>query len=85
MMKTHKLKYFVLIASVCTLSACSIFKNSAPVYEVDPVCHMKVDKAEAYTYKYKDVEYYFDNINCRESFKMDPEAVLKKNSCDVKK
>jgi YHS domain-containing protein len=65
-------------------SACSIFKNSLPQYEIDPVCNMKVDKSEAYTWKYKGVEYYFDNINCKETFKMNPENILKKNNCEPK-
>ena len=41
--------------------------------------------AEAYTWEYKGVEYYFDNINCQKVFKMDPENILKKNSCEPKK
>jgi YHS domain-containing protein len=44
----------------------------------DLVCGMKVNKTQAYTYKYKDVEYYFDSKNCKESFKMNPEKFIKK-------
>ena len=66
------------------MSGCVIFKTKPVEYEIDPVCHMKVDKSEAYMWKYNNVKYYFDNIHCKETFKMNPEAVLKRNACDVK-
>ena len=46
-------------------------------HSTDLVCNMKVNKSEAYTYKYKDVEYFFDSKNCKEVFKMNPEKFLK--------
>jgi YHS domain-containing protein len=84
-MKNFNIKLLGLVIIIAHISACSVFKNTAPVYEIDPVCHMKVDKAEAFKWKYNGVEYYFDNINCEETFKMDPENILKKNNCDPKK
>lgn len=43
----------------------------------DLVCGMKVTKSEAYSYKYKDVEYFFDSKDCKTSFKMNPEKFIK--------
>jgi YHS domain-containing protein len=74
----------VVILICMAISSCSIFKSSTPEYAIDPVCGMKVDKAEAYTSKYNGQKYYFDNYNCRESFKMNPESILAKKKCDVK-
>jgi YHS domain-containing protein len=51
-----------------------------PQYVIDPVCGMKVDKSEAYRYKYQGATYYFDNYNCKQSFKMTPEKFLN-NKC----
>lgn len=84
-MKNVNFKLLSLVIIIITAVSCSVFKNSPPKYEIDPVCHMKVGISEAYTWKYKGVEYYFDGINCKETFKMDPENILKKNSCEPKK
>jgi YHS domain-containing protein len=43
----------------------------------DPVCGMQVTKSEAYSYKYKGVEYFFDSKDCKTSFKMNPEKFIK--------
>ena len=51
--------------------------NATPEYSTDLVCDMKVDKLHAYTYKYQGVEYFFDNKNCKEAFKMNPEKFIK--------
>lgn len=85
-MKNINLKLSSLAIVILMTSSCILFKDSPIVYEIDPVCHMKVDKSEAFTYKYKDVEYYFESINCQKIFKMDPENILiKNNSCETKK
>ena len=44
---------------------------------IDPVCGMKVNNNEAYTYKYNDVEYFFDSKDCKAAFKMNPEKFIK--------
>ena len=68
------------------LGSCTVINSSqsAPEYMIDPVCGMKVDKAEAYTSKYKDNKYYFDNYNCKQSFKMNPEKFLQTNCAEIK-
>ena len=43
----------------------------------DPVCGMQVTKSEAYSYKYKGVEYLFDSKDCKTAFKMNPEKFIK--------
>jgi YHS domain-containing protein len=57
-----------------------IKKNSLSTTEnsTDPVCGMQVTKSEAYSYKYKGVEYFFDSKDCKTSFKMNPEKFIKK-------
>lgn len=54
-------------------------KNSITSVEnsTDLVCGMKVNKSEAYSYKYKDVEYFFDSKDCKAAFKMNPEKFIK--------
>ena len=56
-----------------------IKKNSMSSLEniTDLVCGMKVNKSEAYTYKYKSVEYFFDSKDCKEAFKMNSEKFIK--------
>ena len=49
----------------------------------DPVCGMKVNKAESYDLKYKGQNYYFDSYECRETFKSNPEKFVK-NICAPK-
>jgi YHS domain-containing protein len=41
-----------------------------------PVCGMKVKMGSSYDWKYEKTTYYFDNYNCRETFKMDPKKFL---------
>lgn len=83
MKKTNKTPFFFLLAVTCGMfilmvMSCNVFKsNHTPQYSVDPVCNMKVDKSEAYTYKYKGIEYFFDSKNCKETFKMNPEKFIK--------
>ena len=45
---------------------------------------MKVNKSEAYTYKYKDKKYYFDNYSCKEAFKMNPGKFINSKCADTK-
>ena len=71
---------FILVS----LSSCMMFKNSPKIYVIDLVCGMKVDKAEAYTWKYDSVTYYFDTYNCKESFKMNPKKYIE-NKCVIQK
>lgn len=65
------------------LQSCAVLKGQGNIigYEVDPVCGMKVAKSEAFTWKYKGTEYYFDSYNCKVAFKMNPEKFLEKQPC----
>lgn len=74
-----------LLAIIVAFSSCTTFKSnsSAPEYEIDLVCGMKVNKADAYTYKYEGRKYYFDNYNCKEAFKMNPKKFIE-NKCATK-
>jgi YHS domain-containing protein len=56
-----------------------IKKNSLSTTEnsTDLVCGMQVTKSEAYSYKYKGVEYFFDSKDCKTSFKMNPDKFIK--------
>ena len=51
--------------------------NASPESSTDLVCGMKVNQSEAYTYKYKDVGYFFDSKDCKTAFKMNPEKFIK--------
>ena len=82
-MKKH-FTIFLIICGVMIVPSCKIVNNtSKQEYAWDIVCGMKVDKAEAYTYKYKDTKYYFDNYNCKQTFKMNPEKFIN-NPCEKK-
>jgi YHS domain-containing protein len=73
----------IIVVPICLLvQSCSVFSNQkkSPEYAVDLVCGMKVDKAEAYTSKYKQNKFYFDNYNCKHSFTMNPEKFIN-NQC----
>jgi YHS domain-containing protein len=84
-MKTAKMYLCCLGIALATLSGCSMTKGAGHeiVYEVDPVCKMKVDKSEAYVWKYKGNKYFFDTYNCKETFKMNPEKFLAKGCADT--
>lgn len=72
----------LLIASI--LSSCVTSKTTMDsAIVVDLVCSMKINRSDAFTYKYKDKKYYFDTYNCKESFKMNPEKFIT-NNCTVK-
>ncbi len=88
-MKTRQLLLRVLFSAILiNFVSCKALKDSPSTMAVDPlcpVCHMKVSTSEGFKWKYNGQTYYFDSYSCRESFKMDPESILKKNNCDVKK
>lgn len=51
--------------------------TTTPKNSTDLVCEMKVNTSEAYSYKYKGVEYFFDSKDCKAAFKMNPEKFIK--------
>ena len=71
-----------LIVSMIVLQSCSFlfYPEKSPVYATDLVCGMKVNKTDAYVWRYKGSKYYFDNYNCKAIFKMNPEKFLN-NKC----
>lgn len=72
-----------MIVTLATfVGGCVVLQYKPPTYEFDPVCRMKVAESDAYTFKYQGKEYYFDKINCKEAFKMNPEKFLH-SSCDT--
>ncbi len=85
---TKQIGRFILGAFIIgsALQSCAVLNNNPknPEYIVDLVCGMKVDKSEAYTYKYNGNKYYFDNYNCKEAFKMNPENFLKNKCAETK-
>lgn len=74
----------ILLLCAGILESCKVFSANTIAMVTDPVCGMKVEKGEAFTYKYKSEKYYFCSYNCKETFKMNPEKILTKN-CDDKK
>jgi len=83
-MKNNILNYLVLGVMVVVLSDCAIFKKKSVEYAMDPVCNMKVQKSDAYKYKYADKKYYFDSYECKQSFIMNPKTFLE-NKCATPK
>ncbi|HXC03183.1 MAG TPA: YHS domain-containing protein [Bacteroidia bacterium] len=78
---------FIFATFSFTLFSCTAAKNTEPKTAKDLVCGMDVDKSEAYTSKYKGVNYYFDTYNCKHVFSMDPDKFIS-NRCvapDLKK
>lgn len=68
---------FIALSFILALSSCAVFKGDSPkTYKIDPVCGMKVDKSNAYTYEYEGKSYYFDTFSCKESFIMNPTIFL---------
>ena len=51
-------------------------KGTAVLWEIDPVCLMKVDSKGALQYRHQDQTYYFCAPSCRQSFAHSPEAYL---------
>ena len=77
-MKTLQ-KITLLIVLVALISSCASLKgNSASDNKIDPVCGMKVDKSDAFHYKYEGKTYYFDKYECKETFKMNPQKFIVK-------
>jgi len=53
-------------------------KGTAILWEIDPVCLMKVDPQASLQYKHQNQTYYFCAPSCRQLFANNPEAYLKK-------
>ena len=81
-MKTINYILAALIVGMIILQSCSFlfYPEKSPVYATDLVCGMKVNKADAYVWRYNGNKYYFDNYNCKQTFKMNPEKFLN-NKC----
>ncbi|HEY6160399.1 MAG TPA: YHS domain-containing protein [Bacteroidia bacterium] len=77
---------FFLVSLTGIWQSCAIFlyQEKKGDFAVDPVCEMKVDKSEAYTYTFNGTEYYFDNYNCKQAFRMNPGKYLE-NKCNDRK
>lgn len=79
-MKTFQKLVFAIVL-ITLITSCSVFRdNSVPDMKTCPVCGMKVSKTDAYKYKYEDKKYYFDKINCKETFKMTPKKFIDNKS-----
>jgi YHS domain-containing protein len=53
-------------------------RGTAILWEIDPVCRMKVDPKGALKYAHQNHTYYFCAPSCRQSFAESPEAYIKK-------
>ena len=71
-MRTYQ-KAVMAIVAVFLLSSCSANKGIfASKKAKDPVCGMRVVKANAFSYEYEDSKYYFDSDKCKQIFIMNP-------------
>lgn len=73
-----KLALIVLILPSCS----TLNHEETPQKPVDLVCGMKVDKREAFAWKYDKKKYYFDSYNCKQAFQMNPEKFIN-NKCVI--
>lgn len=65
---------------IIVLSSFSFFERQQNQKEIDLVCGMKVDISEGYISKYKGKKYYFDKIECKKTFEMNPQRFID-NKC----
>jgi Cu+-exporting ATPase len=87
--KKNMLAILHSILIIIALSSFSIFDNHQKQSEksidtICVVCGMKVDKSEAFTSKYKGKIYYFDSVDCKKTFEMNPQKFVD-NKCVEKK
>lgn len=52
--------------------------------EIDLVCGMKVDISEGYISKYKGKKYYFDKVECKKTFDMNPQKFIDNKCVNIK-
>lgn len=69
---------------IVALSSFSLFDTHQTEKEVDLVCGMKVDKSEGYISKYKGKKYYFDKVECKKTFDMNPQKFIDNKCVNVK-
>ena len=53
-------------------------RGTAILWEIDPVCRMKVDPQTSLRYKHQKQTYYFCAPSCRDTFAASPEAYINK-------
>jgi len=73
-MEKNRMSYLKIAVFFVLLTSCSTLKPEAngPEFVVCPVCKMKVSIFEGYQVQYNGNTYYFDMVECKNVFKMNP-------------
>ncbi len=80
-MKKISSKFLIIVLVFASISSCKTAKvreTSQPAAAICPVCKMSVNTSEGYIYKYNGATYYFDKIDCKNTFKMTPDQFIGK-------
>jgi YHS domain-containing protein len=79
-MKKLSINFLLVCISLISVASCKTMKSesAAPATAICPVCKMKVNTAEGYSDTYNGKTYYFDNVDCKKSFKMNPTNFITK-------
>lgn len=74
-MKKDLIKNLLVSVMFLSILSCASFKSESSDAEaaICPVCKMKVNTSEGYQLKLNGVMYYFDDVDCKKVFKMNPE------------
>ena len=78
-MKKISTKFLMIAVLFVAMASCHTVKvgeAAQPTTAICPVCKMSVSTSEGYIYKYNGATYYFDKIDCKNTFKMTPDQFL---------
>jgi len=77
-MKKICVNFLAISIILVSVASCKTMRSeaAAPATAVCPVCKMKVNTTEGYSDAYNGKTYYFDNVDCKKSFKMNPDQFI---------
>ena len=75
--------FFSLLISCSTVAGSQKNAVAKTTTYTDLVCGMKVDKSEAYIWKYQNTKYYFCGYDCKHVFEMEPEKYINNKCVDI--
>ena len=80
---TALLQIFLILLALCSFTMFDKHHKQTDK-AIDLVCGMKVDKSEGYISKYKGTKYYFDKVECKKTFDMNPQKFIDNKCTEVK-
>jgi YHS domain-containing protein len=81
-MENDRMTYLKTVVFLVLLTSCSVFKPDFKGVEFAtcPVCKMKVNTSEGYQMTFNGTTYFFDIVECKNVFKMNPERFVPKTA-----